>query len=139
MLIWNYFRTHVKKWLNTLVIRNSKTKFKLEKASQRVNQNVNDFAVYLNNLYAQFEDSTSKVVKMQYLQIKHNEKICQKVQRFNIKYNNITQIRENYIDIKYFCDCYISCRINSYNRKISRSIIEIKIKHFRADEIIHLM
>ena len=64
-------------------------KLKLEKASQRVNQNVNDFATYLNNLYAQFEDFTSKIVKMRYLRIKCNEKIHQKAQRFNTKYDNI--------------------------------------------------
>ena len=43
--------------------------------NQRINQSVNDFATYLNNLYAQFEDFMSEVVKMQYLQIKCNEKI----------------------------------------------------------------
>ena len=51
LLIWQYFRTHVKEWLNTFVIRSSKTKLKFEKANQRVNQSVNDFAAYLNNLY----------------------------------------------------------------------------------------
>ena len=70
--------------------------------SQRVNQSVNDFAAYLNNLYIQFEDFTSEIVKMQYLQIKYNEKIRQKPQQFNIKYDNITQMRENYINIKQF-------------------------------------
>ena len=49
------------------VIRSSKTKLKFERTSQRVNQNVNDFAAYLNSLYAQFEDFTSEIVKMQYL------------------------------------------------------------------------
>ena len=39
---------------------------------------------------------------MQYLRIKYNEKIRQKAQRFNIKYDNITQMRENYINIKQF-------------------------------------
>ena len=39
---------------------------------------------------------------MRYLRIKCNEKIHQKTQRFNIKYNNITQMRENYIDIEQF-------------------------------------
>ena len=39
---------------------------------------------------------------MRYLQIKCNEKICQKTQQFNIKYNNITQMRENYINIEQF-------------------------------------
>ena len=42
----------------------------------------------------------SKAVKMQYLRIKYNEKIRQKTQRFNTKYDNITQMRENYIDIE---------------------------------------
>ena len=70
--------------------------------NQRVNQNVNDFATYLNNLYAQFKNLTLKIVKMRYLRIKCNEKIYQKAQRFNIKYDNITQMRENYIDIKQF-------------------------------------
>ena len=83
-----------------LVIRSSKTKLKLEKASQRVNQSVNDFATYLNNLYVQLKNFTSKIVKMRYLRIKCNEKIRQKAQRLNIKYDNITQMRENYIDIK---------------------------------------
>ena len=46
--------------------------------SQRVNQNVNNFATYLNNLYAQFKDFTPEIVKMRYLQIKYNEKIHQK-------------------------------------------------------------
>ena len=31
----------------------------------------------------------SEIVKMQYLQIKCNEKIYQKAQQLNIKYNNI--------------------------------------------------
>ena len=70
--------------------------------SQHVNQSVNDFAAYLNNLYVQFKNFTSEVVKMRYLQIKCNEKIRQKMQRFNIKYDNITQMRENYIDIEQF-------------------------------------
>ena len=56
----------------------------------------------MNNLYVQFEDFTSEVVKMRYLQIKCNEKIRQKTQRFNTKYDNITQIREDYIDIEQF-------------------------------------
>ena len=102
LLIWEYFRTHVKEWLNTFVIRSSKTKLKFEKINQRVNQSINDFAIYLNNLYAQFEDLTSEIVKMRYLRIKCNEKIRQKTQRFNIKYNNITQMRENYINIEQF-------------------------------------
>ena len=102
LLIWQYFRAHVKKWLNTFVIRSSKTKLKLEKTNQRVNQNVNDFATYLNNLYVQFEDFTSETVKMRYLRIKCNEKIRQKAQQFNTKYDNITQMRENYIDIEQF-------------------------------------
>ena len=102
LLIWQYFRAHVKGWLNTSVIRNSKTKLKLEKANQRVNQSVNDFAAYLNNLYTQLEDFTSEVVKMRYLRIKCNEKIRQKAQRLNTKYDNITQMRENYIDIEQF-------------------------------------
>ena len=84
------------------VIRNSKTKLKLEKTNQRVNQNVNDFAAYLNSLYVQFKNFTSEVVKMRYLRIKCNEKIRQKAQRFNTKYDNITQMREDYIDIKQF-------------------------------------
>ena len=84
------------------VIRNSKTKLKLEKTSQRVNQNVNDFATYLNNLYIQFEDFMLNIIKMQYLRIKCNKKIRQKTQQFNIKYNNITQMRENYINIEQF-------------------------------------
>ena len=102
LLIWQYFRTHVKEWLSTFIIRNSKTKLKLEKASQRANQSVSNFATYLNNLYAQFEDLTSEAVKMRYLRIKCNEKIRQKAQRFNTKYNNITQMREGYIDIEQF-------------------------------------
>ena len=102
LLIWQYFRAHVKKWLNTFVIRNSKTKLKLKKTNQRVNQSVNDFAAYLNNLYVQFEDFTSEIIKMQYLRIKCNEKIRQKIQWFNIKYDNITQMRENYINIEQF-------------------------------------
>ena len=77
-------------------------KLKFKRTSQRVNQNVNNFATYLNNLYAQFENLTSEIVKMQYLRIKCNEKIRQKAQRLNIKYDNITQMRENYINIKQF-------------------------------------
>ena len=73
-----------------LVICSSKTKLKLEKVNQRVNQNVNDFATYLNNLYAQFENFTSEIVKMRYLRIKCNKKIRQKAQRLNTKYDNIT-------------------------------------------------
>ena len=84
------------------VIRSSKTKLKFEKTSQRINQNVNDFATYLNNLYVQFKDFTLEIVKMRYLQIKCNKKIRQKAQRLNIKYDNITQMRENYINIKQF-------------------------------------
>ena len=91
---------HVERWLNTFIIRSSKTKLKFKKTNQRVNQNVNDFAAYLNNLYVQFEDFTLKVIKMQYLRIKYNEKIRQKAQRFNIKYDNITQMREDYINIE---------------------------------------
>ena len=77
-------------------------KLKFKKVSQRVDQNVNDFAAYLNNLYVQFKDFTLKIVKMQYLRIKYNENIRQKTQQFSIKYNNITQMRENYINIKQF-------------------------------------
>ena len=77
-------------------------KLKFKKTSQRINQNVNDFAVYLNNLYVQFENFTSEIIKMWYLRIKCNEKIRQKAQRLNIKYDNITQMRENYIDIEQF-------------------------------------
>ena len=102
LLIWQYFRAHVKEWLNTFVIRSSKTKLKLEKTNQRVNQSVNDFAAYLNNLYAQLKNFTLEIIKMRYLRIKCNEKIRQKAQRFNTKYDNITQMRENYIDIKQF-------------------------------------
>ena len=102
LLIWQYFRAHVKKWLNTFVIRNSKTKLKLKRTNQRINQNVNDFATYLNNLYVQFKNLTSEIVKMQYLRIKCNEKIRQKTQQLNTKYDNITQMRENYIDIEQF-------------------------------------
>ena len=43
--------------------------------SQYVNQNVNNFAIYFNNLYAQFENLMLEIVKMQYLRIKYNEKI----------------------------------------------------------------
>ena len=68
--------------------------------NQCVNQSVNDFATYLNNLYAQFENFTSEIVKMRYLRIKYNEKIRQKTQRFNIKYDNIIQMRENSINIE---------------------------------------
>ena len=57
------------------IIRNLKTKLKFKKMSQRVNQNINDFAIYLNNLYVQFENFTLKIVKMRYLQIKCNKKI----------------------------------------------------------------
>ena len=39
---------------------------------------------------------------MRYLRIKCNEKIRQKTQRLNTKYDNITQMRENYINIKQF-------------------------------------
>ena len=39
---------------------------------------------------------------MQYLRIKCNEKIRQKAQQFNTKYNNITQMREDYINIEQF-------------------------------------
>ena len=39
---------------------------------------------------------------MRYLRIKCNEKIHQKAQQFNTKYDNITQMRENYIDIEQF-------------------------------------
>ena len=77
-------------------------KLKFERASQRVNQNVNNFATYLNNLYVQFENFTLKVVKMRYLRIKCNKKICQKAQQLNTKYDNITQMREDYIDIEQF-------------------------------------
>ena len=31
-----------------------------------------------------------EVIKIQYLQIKYNEEICQEMQQFNIKYNSIT-------------------------------------------------
>ena len=65
-------------------------KLKFEKVSQRVNQSVNDFAAYLNNLYVQFKDFMSEIVKMRYLRIKCNEKIRQKAQRLNTKYDNIT-------------------------------------------------
>ena len=57
--------------------------------NQRVNQSVNDFVIYLNNLYVQFEDFMLKVIKMRYLRIKCNEKIRQKAQRLNTKYDNI--------------------------------------------------
>ena len=77
-------------------------KLKFERTSQRVNQSVNDFAAYLNNLYVQLEDFTSEIIKMRYLRIKCNKKIRQKAQQFNTKYDNITQMRENYIDIKQF-------------------------------------
>ena len=70
--------------------------------NQRVNQSVNDFATYLNSLYIQFKDFTSEIVKMRYLRIKCNEKIRQKTQRLNIKYDNITQMREDYINIEQF-------------------------------------
>ena len=70
--------------------------------NQRINQSVNDFATYLNNLYVQFENFTSEIIKTRYLRIKCNEKICQKTQQFNIKYNNIRQMRKNYIDIEQF-------------------------------------
>ena len=39
---------------------------------------------------------------MRYLRIKCNEKIRQKAQRLNTKYDNITQMREDYIDIEQF-------------------------------------
>ena len=39
---------------------------------------------------------------MQYLRIKYNEKIRQKTQRLNIKYDKIMQMRENYINIEQF-------------------------------------
>ena len=39
---------------------------------------------------------------MQYLRIKYNEKIHKKAQRFNYKYDNITQMREDYINIEQF-------------------------------------
>ena len=39
---------------------------------------------------------------MQYLRIKCNKKIRQKTQRFNTKYDNIMQMRENYIVIEQF-------------------------------------
>ena len=64
-------------------------KLKFKRIKQRVNQSVNDFATYLNNLYVQFKNLTSKIVEMQYVQIKCNEKIRQKTQRFNTKYDNI--------------------------------------------------
>ena len=38
-----------------------------------------------------------------------------------------------------FCDLCINYRINRCNLKINFSIIEVKIKHFRANEIIHSM
>ena len=44
----------------------------------------------------------SEIVKMRYLRIKCNKKIRQKTQRFNIKYDNIMQMRENYINIEQF-------------------------------------
>ena len=37
------------------------------------------------------------------------------------------------------CDFCINCRINLRNLKINFSTIEMKIKHFRANEIIRLM
>ena len=77
-------------------------KLKFEKTNQRINQSVNNFAIYLNNIYIQFENFTLEIVKMQYLQIKCNEKIHQKMQRFNIKYDNIIQMRESYINIEQF-------------------------------------
>ena len=55
---------HVKEWLDTLVIRDSKTKFKLERASQRVNQNVIDFVIYLDNSYIQLENLILEIVKI---------------------------------------------------------------------------
>ena len=33
-IIWNYFRKHIKKFLNTFEIRNVETKFKFENAKQ---------------------------------------------------------------------------------------------------------
>ena len=44
----------------------------------------------------------SEIVKIRYLRIKYNEKIRQKTQRFDIKYDNITQMREDYINIEQF-------------------------------------
>ena len=38
-----------------------------------------------------------------------------------------------------FCDLRINYRINFRNFKINLSTIEIKIKHFRVNEILHLM
>ena len=38
-----------------------------------------------------------------------------------------------------FCDLCINYQINLYNFKINLSMIEMKIKYFRANEIIHLM
>ena len=38
-----------------------------------------------------------------------------------------------------FCDFRINCRINFRNFKINLLTIEMKIKHFRASEIIRLM
>ena len=76
---------------------------------------------------------------MRYLRIKYNEKIRQKAQSFNIKYDNITQMRETKITLisSSSCDLYINCRINFRNFKINLSTIKIKIKYFRANEITH--
>ena len=38
-----------------------------------------------------------------------------------------------------FCDFYINYRINLHNFKINLSTIKMKIKHFRANEIICLI
>ena len=39
-------------------------KFKLKRTNQRVNQNVNDFVIYFDNLYTQLEDFTSEIIKI---------------------------------------------------------------------------
>ena len=74
---------------------------------------------------------------MRYLRIKCNEKIRQKAHRL-IQNMIILHKRAKIILISNnFCDLRINYRINLHNFKINFSTIEIKIKYFRVNEIIH--
>ena len=87
----------------------------------------------------------------------HNSKIsCQKSLKYNICELNVMKkfvkkrnhstlniiISRKWARISFilnsFCDCCVNYWINFRNRKINCSTIEIKVKHFRANEIICL-
>ena len=139
MLIWNYFYKHVKKWLITLIICNSKTKLEFERASQRVNYSINGFAAYFNNLYAQLENFTLEVVKIQYLRIKYNKKFIKKRNDLILNMIILCRYAKIMLVLNNSCNRCINCWINLCNCKINRSTIEIKIKYFRTNEIIRLI